>query len=178
MLCNLRFNKSDEDDDEQKSATKGILATLGISLSSGFASVYTEKVIKTQRAKTTFNRDKYSLAYTQVQLAGMSLIVIGLYACVVDMPKIIEHGLFHNFNFAARLTIVNSAVGGLIVASVLKFADSVLKGYATAVSVVLTGTMSMVLFGTQLHTVYFLGIINVIASILLYNGKNLDQLVC
>ena len=71
-----------------------------------------------------------------------------------------------------------SALGGLIVASVLKYADSVLKGYATAMSVILTGMLSMALFGTSLGTIYFMGIVNVVMAVLLYNGKDLDTYVC
>ena len=71
-----------------------------------------------------------------------------------------------------------SALGGLIVASVLKYADSVLKGYATAMSVILTGLLSMLLFGTSLGPVYFMGIVNVVIAVLLYNGKDLDAYVC
>jgi UDP-sugar transporter A1/2/3 len=64
------------------------------------------------------------------------------------------------------------------VAAVLKYADSVLKGYATAVSVIMTGLLSMVLFGTQLTVIYFMGIINVVTAVLLYNGRDLDQMLC
>jgi UDP-sugar transporter A1/2/3 len=71
-----------------------------------------------------------------------------------------------------------SALGGLIVASVLKYADSVLKGYATAMSVILTGLLSMALFGTSLGAIYFMGIVNVVTAVLLYNGKDLDAYAC
>eukprot|EP00537_Pseudo-nitzschia_pungens_P001947 CAMPEP_0172379346 /NCGR_PEP_ID=MMETSP1060-20121228/69881_1 /TAXON_ID=37318 /ORGANISM="Pseudo-nitzschia pungens, Strain cf. cingulata" /LENGTH=519 /DNA_ID=CAMNT_0013107087 /DNA_START=134 /DNA_END=1695 /DNA_ORIENTATION=+ len=188
MLCNMKFNDNNDNDNNNSSNsnssnedvggvdsnTKGILATLGIAVSSGFASVYTEKVIKSQRVKSPVV-GQYSLAYTQVQLASMSLLTIGIYACIVDFKDIITYGLFYNFNAGAFLTVFNSALGGLIVAGVLKYADSVLKGYATAISVIGTGLMSMVLFGTKLHAVYFLGIVNVVIAVLLYNGKNFDQ---
>lgn len=172
MLCNMKFG-----DDQGISNTKGIMATLGIAVSSGFASVYTEKVIKSQRLSSPVT-GQYSLAYTQVQLASMSLLTIGVYACIMDFKQIVEYGLFYNFNVGAVLTVLNSAIGGLIVAGVLKYADSVLKGYATAISVIGTGLMSMILFGTQLHAVYFMGIANVVIAVLLYNGKNFDQYVC
>ncbi|KAL3933397.1 MAG: hypothetical protein SGBAC_010421 [Bacillariaceae sp.] len=174
MLCNMRFNTKSIQD--EKDVFKGICATLGIAVSSGFASVYTEKVIKAHRATSPVS-GAYSLAYTQVQLAVMSLVTIGIYAIMHDFRAIISYGLFHNFNFGAFLTVLNSAVGGLIVASVLKYADSILKGYSTAVSVIVTGMLSMVLFGTELHTVYFMGIVNVVVAVLLYNGKNLDGLL-
>lgn len=175
MLCNMKFSVQSRQD--EKDTLKGISATLGIAVSSGFASVYTEKVIKAHRAASPVT-GAYSLAYTQVQLAVMSLVTIGIYAIIYDFTEIISYGLFHNFNFGAFLAVLNSAIGGLIVAGVLKHADSILKGYATAVSVILTGVLSMTLFGTQLHTVYFMGIVNVAVAVLLYNGKNLDRMIC
>ena len=179
MLCNLAklVTSSDTGMDMDSNMVKGIMATLSIAVSSGFASVYTEKVIKGQGKRTVSEKD-YGLAYTQVQLAFMSIVTIGLYACVRDWAEIITHGLFHNFTFGAFLSVASSAVGGLIVASVLKYADSVLKGYATAMSVILTGMLSMFLFGTELNAIYFMGIINVVTAVLLYNGKDLDQYVC
>jgi len=182
MLCNMKdYGKSsgnaEEDEAARKDQMKGITATLGIALSSGFASVYTEKVIKARRDPNV-TRKNYSLAYMQVQLALVSLVIIGCWAIFKDFEVIVTHGLFHNFNGPAFLSIFNSAIGGLIVAAVLKFADAVLKGYATAISVVLTGVLSMFLFGTELSIIYYMGIVNVVCAVLLYNGKNLDQNMC
>lgn len=188
MLCNLSNAKDGGSGGGSaivdSNTIKGITATLGIALSSGFASVYTEKVIKAQGVgvgkKKLLQSDgtEYGLAYTQVQLSLMSLLAIGLYACLMDFRQIVEYGLFHNFSIGAFLSVFSSAIGGLIVAAVLKYADSVLKGYATAMSVILTGVLSMVFFGTTLTAIYFLGIVNVVTAVLLYNGKELDQYVC
>merc|ERR1711924_474024 len=57
--------------------------------------------------------------------------------------------LVDGFDYKACISVFNSAAGGLTVAAVLKYADAVLKGYATAVSVVLTGLLSMLFFGTN-----------------------------
>lgn len=103
MLCNL--DKSSEGSVTfAGNATKGIMATLGIALSSGFASVYTEKVIKGggQVVKPLDeNGHEYGLAYTQVQLALMSLVTIGIWAVMTDFQTIVEYGLFYNFSFGA-----------------------------------------------------------------------------
>ncbi|EGB02094.1 hypothetical protein AURANDRAFT_9920, partial [Aureococcus anophagefferens] len=82
-------------------------------------------------------------------------------------------GLWYGFDYKAMISVGNSAMGGLTVAAVLKFADAVLKGYATAISVLLTGVMSMLLFGTSLNAEYVLGMVNVLAAVILYNAKNL-----
>lgn len=146
-------------------------------MSSGFASVYTEKVIKAPRNKNV-TRENYSLAYMQVQLAVVSLVILGFYAIFADYKEISKNGLLHNFTTGAFVSVFNSAIGGLTVAAVLKYADAVLKSYATAISVVMTGSLSMLLFGTQLNTIYGLGIVNVVCAVLLYNGRNLDKVVC
>eukprot|EP00978_Attheya_sp_CCMP212_P007284 scaffold16947_cov43-Attheya_sp.AAC.1 len=177
MLCNMKNQNVVLSEEEEKGRMTGMMATLGIALSSGFASVYTEKVIKAQR-NNNVARQNYSLAYMQVQLALVSLVIIGLYACIKDYDAIVTGGLFQNFNTGAFLSIFNSAIGGLIVAAVLKFADAVLKGYATAISVILTGVLSMVMFGTRLPINYFMGIINVVCAVLLYNARDLDRNVC
>lgn len=230
MLCNISnmianaANSTTNGGDSSGDPVKGIIATIGIAVSSGFASVYTEKVIKSGGGNastsstsastngtistgvdtaipmtttisgstavaippgsdttiicTTNNSTKYGLAYTQVQLSLMSLLTIGLYAILMDWNEIMSVGLFYNFTGGALVSVAFSAMGGLLVAAVLKYADSVLKGYATAMSVVLTGILSMLLFHTQLSTIYFMGIINVVIAVLLYNGKDMDQLVC
>ena len=50
---------------------------------------------------------RYGLAYMQVQLALTSLVIVGVYAAIVDMGKIIEFGLWHNFNGVAALSVFN-----------------------------------------------------------------------
>lgn len=173
MLCNMKDIDSGGKQDTEMDTTKGIIATLSIAACSGFASVYTEKVIKAKRKinddlpksqNEPSKKDQYGLAYTQVQLAFVSLVIMGLYCMTVELDVIIEKGLWHGFNGPAFVSIFVSAIGGLIVAAVLKFADAVLKGYATAISVVLTGVLSMVLFGTHLNILYFLGIGNVVSE--------------
>ena len=189
----------------------GVVATLMISFSSGFASVYTEKVIKASDKQqnpedskidaevgtvVTLKEDQqkllpvvgeirppqpaqkpkphFGLAYTQIQLAVASLVIEGLWAGATDYSKIMEHGLWYGFGYNAWLAVSMTALGGIAVAAVLKFADAILKGYATAISVVLTGLASHVLFGTVLRVEYALGMINVMAAMVLYNSTNLN----
>jgi len=220
MLCNMkdytrntsdggsrRLAETDGEEDTTMDTTKGIIATLCISACSGFASVYTEKVIKAKRTITTTRvksededeeklamvqknangeddtqrqqqKQEYGLVYTQVQLAFVSLVIMGFYCLIMESKEIMEKGLWYGFNAPAYVSILVSALGGLTVAAVLKFADAVLKGYATAISVILTGMSSMVLFGTKLNVLYFLGIGNVICAVLLYSSTDLDQLLC
>ena len=181
--------RGDAGEDTGENRLHGVAATLGIAMSSGFAAVYTEKVIKAQRpaggaappgaASSAGGANggapvQGGLAYTQIQLALTSLVIEGAWAALTDSANILEHGLWYGFDYKAMISVANSAMGGLTVAAVLKYADAVLKGYATAVSVLLTGVMSMLLFGTSLNVEYCLGMVNVLAAVILYNAKNLD----
>lgn len=179
MLCSMKTSNDESKEDSVGDKTLGIAATLGIACSSGFASVYTEKVIKAARKTSNVSKQgDFGLAHMQAQLAIVSLVILGAYAFIQDFNEIMTKGFFYNYNAAAAFSSLNSAVGGLIVAAVLKYADSVLKGYATAVSVVLTGVSSNLLFGTNLTLFYGMGIVNVIVAVLLYNSSGLDDFMC
>jgi len=67
---------------------------LGIAVSSGFASVYTEKVIKASHSKIPDKQSEVKkqggLAYMQCQLAIVSLLILGFYALIKDYNAIIN----------------------------------------------------------------------------------------
>jgi len=181
IMCNLKVNNVEEIEKKDGSnAFIGLVATLTIAMCSGFACVYTEKVIKKKSSNKANEelRKNHSLAYMQVQLASVSLIVMGAYGVFMDYDEIMKNGLFNNFTPTAFFNVFNSGLGGLMVAGVLKYADAVLKGYATAVSVIVTGILSKILFGTDLGILYVLGIIIVIAAVFLYNSNDLDEYMC
>ena len=172
MLAQLHKSKGNEPQSE--SPTTGVAATVAIALFSGFASVYTEKVIKMHTAVE--RKDvPHGLAYMQVQLASTSLLIGGTWALMADGDAIMQRVLWDGFDWKALLAAVNSTAGGLTVAAVLKYADAVLKGYATAISVLLTGVLSMVLFGTELSVEYALGMSNVLVAVFLYNAQDLEK---
>ena len=87
---------------------------------------------------------------------------------------VIERGLWSGFDGRACVAVASSALGGLIVSAVLKYADSVLKGYATATSVILTGILSALFFGTSIDLHFMLAVVNVTCSIALYGNLASD----
>lgn len=137
MLCNMKnvgnAKSPEEEDAVLGDSKKGMLATLGIAACSGFASVYTEKVIKakrninsggnaqlpSQQQQVKFQplKEKYGLAYTQVQLASVSLVIMGFYCVAMELDEILTKGLWYGFNGPALVSIFVSAIGGLIVAA-------------------------------------------------------------
>eukprot|EP00965_Chrysotila_dentata_P129351 4275785-Pleurochrysis_carterae.AAC.1 len=141
----------------------------------GFAAVYTEAVLKQGvpicKVECLLAAVGYTHLLALIQMALASLLVIGVFALVLDMPVIVEKGLWAGFDRASCLAVCSSALGGLIVSAVLKYADSVLKGYATAASVIFTGLLSAALFGTELDGNFLVAAVIVTCSIVVYNTK-------
>jgi len=154
----------------------GVAATISISALSGFAAVYTEMVLKDCKPNVQTS-GKDPLPYQQVQLALASMITMSAFGCFTDTSTVLNDGLWHGFDHATVLSIVTSAFGGLLVAAVLKYADSILKGYATAASLLLTGVFSALCFGTALTMNFFLGGFLVACSIVMYTHKHGAQSV-
>lgn len=47
------------------------------------------------------------------------------------------------YDFSAWMAVALNSLGGLVVAMVVKYADNVIKGFATSVSIVLTAIVSL-----------------------------------
>ena len=117
----------------------------------------------------------YFLTHLLVAAAPVVMLASRIAIAMTDWTPITTKGLWYGFDYKACIAAVNSAAGGLTVAAVLKYADAVLKGYATAISVLLTGVLSMVLFSTELSVEYALGMTNVLAAVFLYNAQDLEK---
>jgi len=109
----------------------GIAAVLAACLSSGFAGTYFEKVVK---------RSSKSLWARNVQL-GIFGIFFSVLACVQnDASRILKEGYFTGYTFGTFLIVINQALGGIIVAVVVKYADNLLKAFSTCKNFLLRGS--------------------------------------
>merc|ERR1712019_333288 len=59
-----------------------------------------------------------------------------------DGPRILEAGLTQGYSWRVVCVIVNNALGGLLCAAVLKYADNILRCFSTALSIILTCMLS------------------------------------
>ena len=138
----------------------GLTATVSSASISGLAGVYTEKILKTS---------KVTLWVRNVQLASWSAL-IGFWglAGTGDLSGVWSNGFFHGYNSWIWASACNNAFGGLLIAAVIKYADNILKNFATSVSIVLTTAVSIQYFGLELSMTFLLGVILVCYSIFLY----------
>ncbi|KAJ3387844.1 hypothetical protein HDU84_000448 [Entophlyctis sp. JEL0112] len=126
----------------------GLLAVTIACFLSGLAGVWFEKVLKDSSA---------SIWHRNIQMSVYSIIPGLVSVFVLDYSIISEHGFFVGYNKWTIMTIATQAVGGLIVALVVKYADNILKGFATSISVILSALASVYLFNFKISKTFVLG---------------------
>lgn len=138
----------------------GMFCVLTGCVLSGFAGVFFELVLKSTK-KTIVTRN--------IQLA-----VYGIFASLVtvflqDKQMVYNKGFFVGYDSLVWLVIFIQSLGGLLVAAVVRYADNILKNFATSVAIVLTLILSVAMFGTKLTALLLVGNIFVIVSTVFYN---------
>ncbi len=128
----------------------GLAAVICSTITSGFAGVYFEKVLKSARGLSLWERN--------VQLAAYSIVCGVLTVVVKDGGKVVARGsLFSGISFAVVGVIVLQAAGGLLIAVVVKYADNIAKAFATSVSVIISCVLSILFFGFNPPVLFFIG---------------------
>ena len=113
---------------------------------SGLASVYFEKVLKEPR-----NEYGSSVWIRNVQLSFYSLwpaLFIGV--MFKDGEHITRTGFFTGYNWIVWAAILLQAIGGILVAFVVKFANNITKNFATSISIILSSLASVMFFDFQI----------------------------
>ena len=140
----------------------GLAAVIISCVSSGFAGVYFEKILKSSQ-----QQNSVWLRNIQLGLFGVTLGLITM--AVKDGEQVLEKGFFHGYTHYVWGVIVLQACGGLIVAVVVKYADNILKGFATSVSIIISTTVSVYLFDFTINLQFAIGAGIVILAVYLYS---------
>jgi UDP-galactose transporter len=128
-------------------ASVGLIAVVVACLLSGLAGVYFEKILKDSRSES----QTPSLWIRNVQLSFYSLwpaLFIGV--LMKDGEHISKVGFFAGYNSVVWLAIVFQALGGVVVALVVNYADNIAKNFATSISIVVSFLASVVFFDFQI----------------------------
>lgn len=116
----------------------GLVAVLSACLTSGLAGVYLEKLLKQKTTTIWVNN-------MQLALYGVMAGLIG--AFWNDGEAIAKDGFFQGYTGMTVAAILLQALGGLVVAAVLKYADNILKCFGNAMSIVFSCLVSWVVIG-------------------------------
>jgi UDP-sugar transporter A1/2/3 len=81
-----------------------------------------------------------------------------------------------NYDMWAWITIFNQAFSGLIVAMVVKYADNILKGFATSLSILISSVASTFLFDFKITKLFMIGASLVLIGICFFSSNSYVQL--
>lgn len=152
-------NKSKAVNTLEQNKMLGFAAALGACVLSGFAGIFFEKMLKGA---------DISVWMRNVQMSLLS-IPLGIITCLVsDHSRISEKGFFHGYDGFVVYLVVLQAGGGLLVAMVVKYADNILKGFATSLSIIISCVASIYLFDFNLTLQFAIGAMFVIGAIFMY----------
>ena len=138
----------------------GFIAVVTACCLSGFAGVYFEKILKST---------PQSIYVRNIQL-GVVGMVLGLGAVyVTDREKVTAHGFFFGYDMAVWSVIMLHAFGGIVIAVVVKYADNILKGFASSAAIIISCIVSMYIFDFELSTLFVIGATLVIIATYMYS---------
>lgn len=87
-----------------------------------------------------------------------------------DADTITQQGFFHGYTGITVAVVLVGALGGMVTAVVIKYADNILKGFATSIAIIISCVISIFLFDFVLTVKFVLGTACVNYAVYLY-GK-------
>ena len=140
----------------------GLAVVIISSLTSAFAGVYTEAILK--------KGGKASLNLRNVQLSVVGLLMGLIVVLLKDFEVIIENGFFQGYNIIVWIVIFSQALGGLAIGVIMMYADNILKSFATSISIVLSSLLSIFIFDFRFTLGFTTGALLVIVSVIIYSA--------
>ena len=147
-------------DSEKQSQFLGLIAVLCAACTSGFSGVYFEKVLKGSST---------SLWLRNVQMGIPSVVIAFITVYAKDSAAVSVQGFLGGYTPLVWTVVTVQAVGGLIVAVVVKYADNVLKVFATSFSIVVSCIISAIFFDFHASGAFIVGASLVVLSTVLYS---------
>ena len=169
---------------------KGTAAILTIVGLSGFAGVMTELLLKNKQIRTgntssssgnnnddgggggiDNNKPKLSIWDRNIQLSFWS-IIFGIISLFIDRSWMNEDiGLLSGFSFITFILIGLWTAGGLLVALTIKYTNVIIKGFASAISLILICISGYLFLDDYLDIVFLIGAVITIIATFNYNDK-------
>jgi solute carrier family 35 (UDP-sugar transporter), member A1/2/3 len=165
--------------DGTQSLAKGLCAVMISCISSAFAGVYFESLVKnfvSQSAaahvgsQSAAESEPVSVWMRNMQLAFFTVVILFVQSWCSAKPDtdVASIPFLHGFTTLTWILVGLQAGGGLLVAAVIKYADNVLKGLATAVSVCLVTAVSAILFHTPVGAQFSAGVFIILISVFFF----------
>ena len=146
----------------------GFCAVLTACFSSGYAGVFYEKLVK--------QSSQPSIVIRNLQLGVFSLLFSFSAMVYYSSADIFQHGIFYGYSAPVLAVIVLQSIGGLVVAATIKYADNILKGFATSISIIVSSVVSWRLLEDLVPGPHFLTGTSVVLGASLLYGLPLSEL--
>ena len=148
----------------QQSRVLGILCILCSSCTSGFSGIYFERMVKNTSS---------SIWVRNIQMSLIGFVISSVACLGKDLDAILAHGFFKGYNAVVWSVILLQAVGGLVVAMVVKYADNILKGFATSGAIIVSCVAASYIFRnsgseSELNSMFIVGATVVSLSAFMY----------
>jgi len=161
-------NDGTEDQNAAYLQLLGYAAVLTEVCLSGFASIYFEKVIKSTNEVITIWERNFQLGFYSIIMYGGIILYEG--STSTRTP-------WSNWSMLTFLVAALGAIGGLLVAATLKYADSILKTLAAAGAIVLSTILGYIFLDGPLDLITCIGGITTIIAIANYTFDNTPPLI-
>lgn len=144
-----------------RNTTAGFVAVVLATCTSGFSGVYFERILKNSGT---------SLWMRNVQM-GVSSVVLGFMGIYFsgDYVSVRENGFFYGYNQIVVAVILLQAIGGLVVAVVVKYADNILKGFAASFSIITSLIICYLFLDFHPTLIFLVGAVLVNVSMYMYS---------
>ena len=118
----------------QQSPVLGMAAVTGACFLSGLAGVWLERIVKRTADVPIWVRN------IQLGLVSLALGLVSVYT--MDGAAVRAAGFFQGYTWLTSFVVLQVSAGGLLVGLIMKYADNVVKGFATSLSIVLSSVVS------------------------------------
>jgi len=160
VQCSGSSDSGADDENDDRNRLVGLVAVLSAACTSGFAGVYFEKILK---------GSEITLWIRNIQMGLPSLLIALATIYIHDSIDVTRKGFFVGYNSVVVAVITVQAVGGLIVAVVVKYADNVLKVFSSSLSILCSSLISALFFNFRPNMTFVCGACLVIFSTVLYS---------
>ena len=140
----------------------GVGAILVMTIISGYSAIYFEGMLKQETEKISIWERNFQLAF----FSTIFLVIVIIWDTSGESTK--EFVFFEGWTFLTVILAVIQALGGLLVAACLKYADAILKVLATAGSIVFSSVLGYMLLGGSMDLFVILGAFSTILAIVNY----------
>lgn len=138
----------------------GVICVLSSTVCSALAGVYLEKYLKSS---------ELNLWERNIQLSFYGVILAFISLTFSERDTVLQTGILHGYSLFTWLLVIIAALGGLIVAVVVKYTSTIIKGFASSASIILISICSVYMFNTSIDLLFALGATCVIISIFNYS---------